>query len=197
MTVATFNPNTGGAGTCMNNNASWATCRGASTSSQGTTSDLQVISVAGFYNRRIHLPFDTSSLPDGAIINSWSLTVRRDDAIIVFGNAGSASIHVVPSTEVSSTAIASDDYDNFTNTSKGSFALASTSNGADFTINGSDTSLISVTGYTQLALITSLDLNNTTPSGTDAQIGLAASGGANKPVLTVDYSLPASFLMMF
>lgn len=200
--MADFNSNTGEGRVTQDAAASWATARG---SASGTATDALVGVRAGnnpsgsFYCTRAFFPIDTSSIPDTATVTTAVLKLYRDDTIAAFANGGTTTLHIVTQTQASNTALATSDFSAVSFVSKGSLAMASTSNNTYNTITITDLSIISLTGHTKLAVINSLDLNNSAPgANTDNLIYFQSRTGTNKPTLTVTYTTgTASFLMNF
>ena len=194
MAVSTFNPGTG-EGRTPNDGAgsdSFATVRGAASASTAVDDVLVALtSVNGstFRIHRVFLPFDTSALPDNATVSAANLQVYRSDAVATFANADTTTLHVVTQTQASDTSLVQDDFDQVSFTSKGSINFADTSDGAYSVITITDMAIISLTGFTKLALLTGRDQGNSQPTGSNV-LGMQSRGDANPPVLTVTFSAP-------
>ena len=194
MPSTVFNPATGEQKGRRIGEASWTAARDAATSSTNSSQPgCQSNSTGAFDNYRGFEPFDTSTLPDDATVTAVTLELYRDDASEDggngFDNGDTTSAVVVASTQADPTAYANTDYNEAAFTSKGSTAFASTTNGAYFTITITDTSIISLSGYTKLAVITELDRANTQPTG-ENRLTWQSRAQANPPKLTVTYSQP-------
>lgn len=192
LATSTFNNNTGD-GYCLKADVVWATARNAATADSVTATTSIVRAHTSYQIRRSFFPIDTSSLPNTAIVSASSLTVRRSDAVNPFNNGDSDSVVLVPQAQASNTILATGDYDSVTFTSKAAVTFASTSNGADLVFNNSDQSLISLTGHTQLALISKRDLDNAQPTAENSIGFLARTDGSNPPELSVTYTVPSNF----
>jgi hypothetical protein len=199
--MSDFTSNTG-EGRCPNDGTgsdSWATIRGAASCSTGVDATgliLSNVSGSTFRVHRFFMPFDTTTIPASATINSVSLKFYRDDGVTAFYNNDSTSVHVVVQNQSSNTSLATSDFGTVNFTSKGSVTYASTSNGAYSTITISDTSVVTKAGHTKLALITGLDQGNSQPTGTN-NIGFQNRSQANPPTLVVSYSTPSGNFMAF
>lgn len=194
MAVSTFNPGTG-EGRAPNDGTgsdSFATIRGAASCSTATDDVLVILTSTSGSTFRIHrvfLPFDTSALPDNATVSAVTLQVYRSDAVATFANNDTTAIHVVTQTQASDTSLVQDDYDQVSFTSKGSKNFADTANDAYQEITIADTTVVSLTGFTKLALLTGRDQGNSQPTSTNV-MGFQARGAANPPILTVTFSAP-------
>lgn len=132
--------------------------------------------------------FDTSSLPDTAVVTSATLTITGAAALT--GSAG--SVELVASTQASNTALVANDYDNVGTTAYAT-GIALTSWNASgtnvFTLNSTGRSAINLTGHTLLALRHSSDINNSSP-GSDNVVPAYFSeqgGTGSDPVLSITY----------
>lgn len=183
LTTYQENP-TAGAGRCYTNlSGAWATVR-ALTASNNTDGAFTAGAIKSGTDHRIFrsfAPFDTSTLTAAAEISAATLDVHRNDSHTTFYNVDSTSIHVVTTTQASVSALITDDYDTASFTSKGSLAMASTSNSAYNSITISDTSIISKTSYTKLGALNSRDQSNTAPTGENT------IGSSTDPRLTITY----------
>lgn len=145
---------------------------------------------------RSFLLFDTSSLPDDAIINSVTLSLYGNGKVTTLGTTG-FDVHVAASNPSSNTAIAYTDHSNISRTSFGSLAYASYATGSynDITLNASGIAAISKTGVTKFSLQSGWDLNNSFggswSSGAATLLRFESSDTAvsnAKPKLTIDYT---------
>lgn len=168
------------------NNAAWATARGAAS---GTTSGVYVgaeKSGAPYFVYRTFFSWDTSAIPDDAIIDIATLTMQisgkdttNDFAIALAGH-----------TAASDTVIADADFDNVTLNSPTEFTTRSANISTiplntDFvlTLNAAGLAAINKTGYTKLCTRSSKDVDNSTPTARSyASITVAT--------LTIEYHLP-------
>lgn len=170
----------------------WSTIRSA-TSGTATQNQLYLTtSIDGgttYYLDRVFLPFDTRELPVGAIINSATISLYRDDSVRFFLNTQSSTLHLIPSTQADATNLVGSDFDNVTFSSKGNVAMSSTSNNTYFDITITDTSIISLRNYSKIALTNERDLNNTAPTG-ECFIGMQNAVAAHPPKLTINFTLP-------
>lgn len=176
------------------NQASWAAARGATTGNVGgSEGDKRVSSSAQppIWVDRFFFNFDTTSIPNSATIISATLKVYMYTTTSV--NTDSISFHIVPSSPASNTTLVGDDFDNITFSSKGSIAFTSLQSSAYTNITISDLSLINKAGVTTCALITSLDLNNSTPTGRNER-SIYRTGEANPPELVLTYKNNSGFL---
>lgn len=208
MLTSTFTPAAGERMGRMDDELLWTLARDAASSeANGATAECaSLISGAHYYNYRFFDTFDMASpatgnaIPLGSTINSATLQYFRDDSKEIGGNGFNnddvTTANIVASTQASGTSYANSDYSAITFSSKGSIAFASTSNLAYFSISITDLSIISLTGYTKLCLITGRDLSNSAPTGQN-QLSCQNKSQANPPILTINYTLPAGFLLMF
>jgi hypothetical protein len=200
MAQTNFNTSTGEGSVNSGDQGSWATAKGLTSGTAAADIVLfsSKLSPTSFFILRGFVPFDTSSLPNNAVVTAAVLRLYRDDAINVFSNADSTSVEIVPSTQASNTVLANGDFDAVTFSSKGSINLASTTNNAYNDISLTDLSQVSLTGYTKLALVLGRDLNNSAPTGQN-NIAFQDRADANPPILRVTYTVPSggSFIMNF
>lgn len=174
------------------NEVTWTAARDAATSgANGTTVETaSIIDATTYYNYRAFQPFDTSSL-GGSPVTSSSWQGYRDDTLEIGGNgfmnANTTTAEIVVSTEADPTSYAAADYSRITFASKGSLAFASTSNNAYNIITITDQTIISLTGYTKLCLITGRDLNNSAPTGYNT-LSFQNRSQANPPKLVIIYT---------
>lgn len=139
------------------------------------------------YLWRMFLPFDTSALPDGATVTAAVVSLYRDDDIDAFLNADSLTAILVPETQASDTSLTANDYDNMTRSNKGSIAFSSTVNHAYFDITITDLSVINLSGYTKLMLMSSADFNQVQPATGQNVLTVQNHAAAHPPKLTVTY----------
>lgn len=150
----------------------WTTLHNATTGNVvNYISDTQYPGVANF-NRsypttitRQFLPFDTSIIDDGATIDTATLNYRIGDKWVT-DNDAYAYMVAVTSTVVSTSTLATSDYDNLTFTAITDYSRIEDMTTASYIINNflnPDTDIIK-TGYTKIAVIEGHDLNNDKPS---------------------------------
>ena len=182
--------------------SSWATVRSAA---NGDTVDYAATvseatsrktTTPSWGNYRSFLPFDTSSLPDDAIIDSAVLSIY----ITILRQAEpSFNIHCVETSQADTASLVLADYDNITFTDLGfihdSSIVLNTYN--DITLNATGLTKISKTGFTKIGIITSFDLNNTEPAQSNNQAGYRGiqfsnseqTGTSQDPKLVIDYTI--------
>lgn len=164
--IATF-----GMGNGANNN--YATAHAGNTPVLNNFNDTAGVGIknqfdgANYNFFRFWLHFDTSSIPDNAVIVSAFL--RLPGTATAFTNANSDSIGVYSSTVTTDTTIADTDWTKFGATLLGSVALASYNQAGnnDIALNASGLALINLTGYTKLMVMTTQDHAATVPTGTN------------------------------
>jgi len=136
--------------------ASWddahdATSGGVSnTNAYETLSITQYESGGGYYDATIYrafLCFDTSGLPDGATIDSATLTLRRYTYI------ASSGMQLVESSQSSPTSLSGTDFDNHGSTVLQSNYPDTYDSYWTFNFNSSGKALINKTGYTKLCVM--------------------------------------------
>lgn len=145
--------------------------------------------------RRAIMVFDTSSLPDSAVVTAATLQVYCQSKNAV----ASQSVALVTRTDPS--AIGASDYDiaNWTMTRQATdITLAALTVGAynTFTLNAAGLASISKTGNTMFGLVLSGDADNTEPTwgaSIQPEAVFNSTDSVNKPILTITYSLSASF----
>jgi len=183
----------------------WAAARAAAT---GTTADDSATQGVFVQNRlagtdwiinRAFLLFDTSSLTAAAIVSAAVLSVVPHDA------AGGSDVdgmfvHIVASTPVSNTALATADFDQLGATSFANMAawIVSDSTYRDFTLNASGIANVSKTAVSKFGAIGSLDLNGSPdPTGNNQCLARWAdyAGTSFDPKLVVTYSLASPSLV--
>lgn len=193
MAQLTVNPPANGDGEVWASGASWAAAQGATSgTAEVNTSPSAVYSEPGVFMGRVFLPFDTSALPDSAIITSATLRVYVV-AVNDNDNDGNDFIRVVESTQASPTLIANADFDAVTTTALATDVdIGTISNNAylEFSLNSTGLTLISPTGYTKLALREGHDVLNDPIATGITGISIHPSDAANKPELVINYDLP-------
>ncbi|MEK7564320.1 MAG: FG-GAP-like repeat-containing protein [Patescibacteria group bacterium] len=204
-----FYSTAGGDGEIYHEDASsWNTVHDASTGSADAASGTSYTYVehytADYWMARTVLPFDTSSLPDGAVVSSATLYVYvdyKEDG----DNDGSDFIRVVQNTTASSTGLINGDYDQVGSIDNPTAGATDTditgiSTGAYLVIplNTTGKSWISKTGATKLGLREGHDATDNASSINTSLTGVRiktanATGTSQDPYLAITYtSLPTS-----
>ena len=203
MASLAVNSNSGGDGNVYNDNAgTWATVKGLTTGTAAGGADPVNVYASMLVSRsigRIFLPFDTSTLPDNAIVSA--ATVQFNVTSIASSNG---TLHAVQTTQADPTSLAAGDFDNIagsssTMTSGGSVAVSSTGS-KTITLDATGLTWISKTGYTLLALVEDRDLTNTDPSPSDYRFSVNTNENAtpgNRPLLTITYALTTGKSFIF
>lgn len=160
-------------------------------------------SASGVSLTRGFLSFDTSSIPDGAVVTSAKLK------LFVTGkynhrNDGNDFVTVVQGRQASPTALANSDYPNagdaITNPTEGSNRVDITniliSAYSSWILNATGISWVSKTGYTAIALREGHDLLNIWPAYASGQlnavhVSMSEQSGTNQdPILEITYIIP-------
>ena len=151
-----------GDGFVAKTNANWATAHDATTGSEvdytATTYDVKVGNTPTAYKiQRAFIPFDTSSIPDNAVITSAKLKVYVESKSNL-DNDEEDFVTVVNATQPSSTELTTADYDALSTTEaidvneRKDITDVSTSSYLTFYLNTKGKTSIDKTGYTKLAL---------------------------------------------
>ena len=171
-----------------NDQPSWADTRNGTTANF-LGADLVVRSgVIGslYFIIRSFILFDTSSISDGATIDSATVSVY------VYGTGDgqhedNTTMEIVQVNPASNTTLIVDDYDNLTFISGGSLGFGNFIGSGnvgyhDLTLNATGLTWIDKTGITKLGLITGLDLNNIAPTGRNNanELSSADTAGTSK-----------------
>lgn len=207
MTQLIVNPDAGSGLTTVDchmlgNNASWATARAlsaATTAVDNTSTAIYTEAyLAGSYTiTRTILTFDTSSIPNGSVIESATLELYKNATAVA--NADGSAICLVGSTPASNNAIVAGDFDQLGTTRLASdinYSSISTNAYFSMTLNATGLSSITKGGITRLGIRDKRDLDNLTPTGVNSIAINSADSASNKPKLIINYSLP-SFMIMF
>ena len=143
---------------------------------------------------RSPLYFDTSSIPDNAIISDVTIrlyvTAKTTDG-------ASSGIQVTLSTSTNTSTYATSDY-NKVSTALGSLAKAGITTSAwnEISLTNPSTN-ISKTGNTQMFLLENYDYVGTYPGNSQNIYTISGSNdGTYKPQLVITYSLPAGFFAL-
>lgn len=183
--------------------AVWATVRAktattATPDNSSTTIYTEAYSTGAYSINRTILTFNTASIPTGSIITSATLELYKNATAV--SNDNSSAICLVGSTPASNNVVVDGDFDQLGSTR---FATdvnySSISTNAYFTITLNATGLAAIVsgGITKLGLRDKKDLDNSTPVGVNSIAMNSADSASNKPRLTINYTPPASFLIMF
>jgi hypothetical protein len=151
-------------------------------------SDPLNFALAGGFNGRIGLPFDTATaLPDDSIIDSATLTFYVPNSPSIT-NADSHCTDVLKGNFASLTSLTGTDYAPVSFTPISSCLSWPGAGGVSQTITLTDTSSIAITsGFTSLLLATGRDVSATPPSS-NSNLPIAMSeGGAHTAYLTITY----------
>lgn len=190
-------------------NEAWAAIHdGAGNASDDTTAEQAFVFILNAtttsnqwgYIRRAFFLFDTSALPDSAIVSagtfSFYVTGRNDNL--------SQSAALIDTTPASNTAIANADYANTGTTEQATALDITTMSDAaynDWTLNAAGKASIALTGITKFGLRGSSDRADTAPSWVSNVSGgingYMADQGSNQPKLVVTYSLPSGGAFLF
>lgn len=147
--------------------------------------------------------FDTSSIPESAIITSAVLSLYGD---VKTNGLGDPILHIVASSPASNTSLAASDFNisSWGSTSFGNIAYADFNISAynDITLNDSGILSITKAGITKLGGRLFWDLNDSTSGltwkiGDNAIIRWQSSENTNKPKLTIEYTLPGGSTAYF
>lgn len=182
----------------------WANCKAATTGTAHYSETYMYSMVSGsgisstFGIYRCFIPFDTSSLDAGAIISSASVYTYVTN---VYTDASDSYSYmaVVQSTQASNSSLANADYDNIgTTKGSGNYTISSISTGDNtFSLNATGIGWITKGGWTYLALDEGHDITNNQPSLSSGQklgIRMYSSRGTTAPYLTVNYTLPSTYI---
>jgi hypothetical protein len=144
-----------------------------------------------YYLRRHFMPVDTSGLPDNANISSASYYFYF---INDGNNANNHGFRIVPTTQASVTELTIGDYDEIGTTAYSSDVLKSSLTNAQMNsieLNATGISAISKTGWTKIGMRSTLDINNTTPTGVNTlrTRNSEYTGTTYDPYLSVTYTV--------
>ncbi len=143
---------------------------------------------------RVIICFDTSSIPDAAVITSAVLSVQGVSKVNFLG---SAVLHVAGATPNTTNNVIASDYSQVQNTSFGNVSYSSFERSGNNPINLNSTGInnIDKSGVTKFSLRTSWDLNNsftgTWHAGdlTGFTIWMSDAGSSDSPSLFVEWVL--------
>lgn len=186
-----------GDGFCENSNGTYATAHNATSSTSfnysgngATDSAVRNETTGGvYYITRCFLPFDTSALGVGATVDTATLGVwanAKDSTV-------NDTIRIIQTSQASTSAIESNDYDNVGTTGGGDIGTISAISTGAYTntnLNATGEGWISVTGISKLGLRTVGDIDSTSP-GNRSYIFFYLSGQtgtSNDPKLSGTYT---------
>lgn len=219
MASSTFNPDANVESTSVDGyvayepgTGTWATLRASVTGtgaddSAASASALYIRQVAPSANydiwRRAFFLFDTSALPDTAVISAATFSVYVNSKGDTIG--GTPQVNVVSSSPASNTALGVLDFnDTGTTALATAINLSSITTGArnTWTLNASGIAAINVSGVTKLGLVFEHDRSNTEPTwasnGAEWYMNLTfADNGSDKPELVVTYTTATNNDKMF
>ncbi len=211
-TTVTFYP-AAGDGYVYNDNTNWDTghdaTSGVVSSYTGTTfyTGNGKASATSYRIRRAFLPFDTSSLPDDAVISDAKLKTYINSKLNN-DNDGDDWVTVVQTSQPSNTALANSDFDlagSINNPTEGvdtgerkDITSVSTSAYLTFNLNTTGKGWVNKTGFTKLGLREGHDVIDSPFTGTSGQNNYLIirageySGTSSDPKLEVTYSIPST-----
>lgn len=138
--------------------------------------------------------YDITSIPANATI--ISAFFRLPGTNTHNANTNTDTLTVVKSTVSSNDTLATSDWTNFDTTSFGTLAFASYNNAAnnDITINATGIAYLQtvVAGHAKLAVVTSRDLSNSTPTGFNVE-----TANYTGQILSITYSIPEATGVIF
>lgn len=167
---------------------------GAATSANGSA--LTQMVTLNYDLWRGFMTFDTSVLTANAVISSAFVRLVASGG--AFDNNDSTTLDIVASTQASSTAISTADYNKTGTVTFGSKAFSAWTNTSnannDFTLNASGLANINKTGFTKIGIVTELDRGNVAPT-----LRNQITWDNTQSLLSVTYTIvpPAGFLLMF
>ena len=211
-TTVTFYP-AAGDGYVYNDNTNWDTghdaTSGVVSSYTGTTfyTGNGKASATSYRIRRAFLPFDTSSLPDDAVISDAKLKTYINSKLNN-DNDGDDWVTVVQTSQPSNTALANSDFDlagSINNPTEGvdtgerkDITSVSTSAYLTFNLNATGKGWVNKTGFTKLGLREGHDVIDSPFTGTSGQNNYLIirageySGTSSDPKLEITYSIPVT-----
>lgn len=202
--VISLNPNTTRDGCLYSTSSNWSTARNATTGSVSCGANGATVGIYKTGNQyeiyRVALPFDTSGLPDNALVTGAVLRMYmtgRDN----MDDDGNDFIRVVQTTTASGTSLTAEDFDQIGAVTNPTGALADKDLsdlyppaywGATFATTS--LSWINPTGHTKLGLREGHDIQNVAPDAASTlSIYLDAWGEhLNPATLDITYVLPAT-----
>jgi hypothetical protein len=182
--------------------AAWATAHDAATGTNAGAGTLYSYILAringGLYRLdRVFILFDTSALPDAAIISAVTLSVYGEGKL---GGGSGRSHNVYSSSPASNTDIVGADYDQIGSTALcdtpitlGSFYTGNPGTANQFAFNATGIAAVSTTGVSKFSMREVLkDVGDTAPTDNIyLDIHMADKGVGYKPTLVVTYTNPS------
>ena len=165
----------------------WGTCRNVS-EANANWQDIDVASIGGSYLsdgyliERTFLFFDTSSIPQSAIIENARLYIFSGQFL-----NGNTTIHVASST--ASIPLTTRSFQNFSNESGGSVALYTPFEWSYIDLQQNAFDWIRAGGTTKLVLVHENDIYDIQPSEQNDVI-ISTGEGSNPPYLEITYTVP-------
>ena len=177
-------------GAVHNLNANYYTCRNAATGDQvGTAPAVGQSFVANYYrNRRGFLFFDTSGLPDDALITS--ATIKIGDYAQVGNHADIPFNIILRSGDNAGASIEVEDYDLTLYGGDNLGELTTPANYLDFTLNDLGLAHIKKTGITKFVLLSEEDINNSPPGEGESNEEYVVYSLIPANTITITYFLP-------
>jgi len=166
MFQKTFSPRAfgSGSGTVLNADSSWANVRGATTGDSVSTTNVagnsrSNVGPTEWYIDRGFMSFDTSALPDDAIISA--VTLQASITVIDGDNDGDDYVVIVESTQASATTLTTADFNNAGATAgSDTYDLTGGTGSVTFTFNATGRGWVNVAGNTLLAIREGHDMLN-------------------------------------
>lgn len=188
-----------GDGVVINRDSDYQACHDADVGIAGTYTQedlfIQYYYCDGDYDlERAFLPFDTSSLPDNAIIESAKLKLYvtdKDSGACIEGD----KLCVVQTSQASVTSLSTDDFNEVGDVKGGEISLSSIQpyEYIEIQLNESALNWISKSGWTKIGLRYESDINESAPTDWRCALWISASEWdypSERPQLIVTYSLP-------
>lgn len=182
--------------------ASWATARDSAVGDYAGDADANTIcayfQISPYYCWRNIFLFDTSSITDTDVVSDAYLSFNAGAP----GDAQSTYLCITQSNPTSNTSLGTGDFDQTRDSLNGGtegitrFALSSWSAGSynDLTLNATGRGWVSLTGISKFGVTLALDMDNTTPTGTNgwgSWVHADNTGTSSDPKLTVTHAEPS------
>lgn len=194
MTTELFYTNNNGDGEVWQGNSDWTNCRNAGSGNADKSSETGSVRARwvgspwnSYYIDRIFLPFDTSSIPDDAIIEYAILSVCFTSV-----SGGVRGIGLVQTTQSDPTNLSNDDYSRMGTTEGATRQTVTEAGFVDYTLNPTGLSWINKGGYSLLGLKDGLDIDNTSPSDSTVKLVAFSEDSYIYPYLSVSWSMPTT-----
>lgn len=194
-TIKTYHMAAGGDdGLIRGSNATYATARGTSSTTDGTGNYLLVGQTTGYVVMRSYMRWDTGDIPDDATITAVSLWLwaHGDYSTTDF------TIRVVPYTWTAPLGTAREaDYDGLLAAAGGYIGSYDTADGwlldTEYEVSLSSFAFVNKAGYSYLGLISNLDIAGTQPGGNEyVRLATYEHEPDTGPYLVITYDLPAA-----